>query len=55
MKIIRVAVLALSLMLSAGGADAEHEKTLKMGFATPIAIAIAMLPAAAGLPPTSNL
>jgi hypothetical protein len=32
MKIIRVAALALSLMLSAGGADAEHEKSIEDGF-----------------------
>ena len=32
MKIIRVAALALSLMLSAGGADAEHEKNIEDGF-----------------------
>ena len=32
MKIIRVAALALSLMLSAGGADAQHEKNIEDGF-----------------------
>ena len=32
MKIIRVAALALSLMLSAGGADAQHEKSIEDGF-----------------------
>ena len=32
MKIIHVAVLALSLMLSASGAEAQHEKSIEDGF-----------------------
>ena len=32
MKIVRAAVLALSLMLSASGADAQYEKSIEDGF-----------------------